>query len=242
MVKIECNICFETFAVDRFRFLKCGHGFCVGCSDQLASQKKCPICKARKNHGDAHPIFASFVDPETSTNLQEKRHKGILDVAEGLRKIDASTSSRIIKLAGRQIRDILSSGHGKKELAQLLNVAEGLEERVYPVYVRAEDLSKENEALRASIKALSEGYQKSLSTVAEENTMLRESVAGLEAAARIAQTQANQEYVIAEALRGQVNDLQAALQVVPSVWDVDPGAANRRLKTSVRRPFSFFFR
>ncbi|KAL0959764.1 hypothetical protein HGRIS_011454 [Hohenbuehelia grisea] len=180
MVKIECSICFDAFTTDQFRFLRCGHGFCVQCTDHLAMHNSCVLCKAPKRRGDAHPIFASFV-------LSESEEKAA-QVTEGLRKIDANSSSSTVKASVQQLRDFLASNHTKKDLAQMLSVvADGLEERVSPLCSRVEELSGENEALKAKNKAVLLAYRKSLARVEEENGALRAAAARWEAVATLAQ-------------------------------------------------------
>ncbi|KAL0947718.1 hypothetical protein HGRIS_013803 [Hohenbuehelia grisea] len=194
MVKLECAICFETLTLDQFRFLKCGHGFCVGCNTEIVSKKVCPICNAPKKQGDAHAIFASFI-----VSPAEK----VAQVVEGLGQIDDNTPSGSVKKAGKKIRDALAAKPSEDTIAQLLSVAEGLEERIYPVYAQVEALTGENKTLKAEAKELRKKCQEAAARK-EKLKQLNDTISTLEAAANLAQRNAQEDYETAEKLRKKV--------------------------------------
>ncbi|GLB35593.1 hypothetical protein LshimejAT787_0211580 [Lyophyllum shimeji] len=80
--RIQCNICHESFTIDRFRFLvACGHGYCQECLRQIPRRHGtivCPACRS-EDRWEPRQIYVTFEEPMVPT----------LSVAEGVEKLVA---------------------------------------------------------------------------------------------------------------------------------------------------------
>ncbi|KAF9464516.1 hypothetical protein BDZ94DRAFT_1190793 [Collybia nuda] len=147
MTKIRCDICHDCFSLDQFRFLFCGHGFCMSCLTKTRNQRVCAVCRSRKGGDEPRQIYASFVEDDTTP--EEKARA----VTAGLDKIDVTSPATSIERAGRKIKNV--SRHVDEETArELVEAARNLEERVLPLYSELELEQAEKTALREQVEDL----------------------------------------------------------------------------------------
>ncbi|KAJ7932685.1 hypothetical protein B0H13DRAFT_767418 [Mycena leptocephala] len=146
-VKVRCDVCFEAYSLDMFRFLPiCGHGLCIVCSEQTLTKPNCVICRQPKRSLEPVQIFLTFAE----TSPSDKAHS----VVENLNRIGPDSMPISVQKAGRKIRHVLRDIEPEDEVAvspesntatqllsaepaqqELLDAAKNLDERIYPLFL-----------------------------------------------------------------------------------------------------------
>ncbi|KAJ7491055.1 hypothetical protein FB451DRAFT_630243 [Mycena latifolia] len=147
-VKVRCDVCFENYNMDMFRFLPaCGHGLCIACSDQTYSDPKCVICRKPKGFQESVQIFLTFAE----SNPVDKAHA----VVDNLGRIGPDSMAVSVQKAGRKIRHAIRDIEPGDDVArELLEAAKNLDERIAPVFLELEIANDRIAALTAEIEEL----------------------------------------------------------------------------------------
>lgn len=128
----------------------------------MSRRPSCAICNTPKRPEDPHQIYVNF----SVTGMEL-----MAEVAEGLGQIDASSPAVSVKKAASKISAVApavrpeqvqtvsnlkpdSSRMSFTIIQRLLEVAEGLEQRIYPIFSRVDEMSKEIIALKEKISHL----------------------------------------------------------------------------------------
>ncbi|KAJ7221588.1 hypothetical protein GGX14DRAFT_670359 [Mycena pura] len=128
-VKVQCTVCYDSFALDTFRFLPtCGHGLCIACSAKTHKKPDCVTCRRPK--GGQEPIRIYITLAESSGGAAHS-------VVDKLKKIGPESVALSVQKAGKKIR------HAMKDLEadvahDLLAAAKDLDERIYPLFQELE--------------------------------------------------------------------------------------------------------
>ncbi|KAJ7215299.1 hypothetical protein B0H12DRAFT_1154632 [Mycena haematopus] len=134
-----------------FRFLPtCGHGLCIGCSEQTFTNRNCAICRQPKGPQECIQIFLTFCEAETTP--VQKAHT----VAENLAKIGSETMPHSVQKAGQKIRRVVRDLESEDQdvARELLDAAKNLDERIYPLFLELELANDQIAALIAQREEL----------------------------------------------------------------------------------------
>ncbi|KAJ7084841.1 hypothetical protein B0H15DRAFT_1023653 [Mycena belliarum] len=148
-VQIRCDVCFESFTLDMFRFLPvCGHGLCIPCSEKTATGRNCAICRHPKGFQQPVQIFLTFA---ADSNPADKVHAMIDNIA----RIDVDSAPISVQKAGRKIRHAARDLEPQDNVArELLDAAKNLEKRIHPVFLELSLANDRIAALTAEIDEL----------------------------------------------------------------------------------------
>ncbi|KAJ6606171.1 hypothetical protein DFH09DRAFT_1269233 [Mycena vulgaris] len=162
--KVRCDVCFESYGLDMFRFLPaCGHGLCIACSQKTHSKPKCAICRHPKGFQEPIQIFLTFA----ASNPADKAHA----VVENLARIGAESMPISVQKAGRKIRHAMRDLDPGDEVARdLLAAAKNLDERIYPLFL---ELDLANDRIAALIAQIEELRQQLKVAESREDEMKR---------------------------------------------------------------------
>ncbi|KAF4604331.1 hypothetical protein EYR40_001510 [Pleurotus pulmonarius] len=111
----------------------------------MSRRSSCAICNTPKRPEDPHQIYVNF-----SVSGMEL----MAEVAEGLGQIDESSPAVSVKKAASKISAVAPAVRPEQVQTRLLEVAEGLEQRIYPIFSRVDEMSKEIIALKEKISHL----------------------------------------------------------------------------------------
>ncbi|KAF4578330.1 hypothetical protein EYR36_000137 [Pleurotus pulmonarius] len=111
----------------------------------MLRRSSCAICNTPKRPEDPHQIYVNF-----SVSGMEL----MAEVAEGLGQIDESSPAVSVKKAASKISAVAPAVRPEQVQTRLLEVAEGLEQRIYPIFSRVDEMSKEIIALKEKISHL----------------------------------------------------------------------------------------
>ncbi|KAJ7118984.1 hypothetical protein C8R44DRAFT_982691 [Mycena epipterygia] len=208
-VKVRCDVCFESYNLDMFRFLPaCGHGLCITCSEKTSSKPNCAICRHPKGYQESVQIFLTFAECSPA----DKAHS----VAENLMRIGTDSMPISVQKAGRKIRHVMRDLGPEDDVArELLDAAKNLDERIYPLFLELDIANDKIAMLNAEIHDLRRQL-KEVESREDEMKQLRRSVA-----------KAKVEYQTAVAMAETAKD--AALK---------ERADNSRLSRTVQRQLS----
>ncbi|KAJ6551360.1 hypothetical protein B0H19DRAFT_1157341 [Mycena capillaripes] len=187
--KIRCDVCFESYTIDMFRFLPTcgkppavdlilsltkhawftGHGLCIVCSEKTHTKRNCVICRHPKGSQDSVQIFLTFAETSPTDKARS--------VAENLSRIGPDSMPISVQKAGKKIRRALRDIEPEDEVArELLDAARNLDERIYPLFVELDLANTQVAALTAEIEELRQQLQVAASRE-EETRQLRRSLA-----------------------------------------------------------------
>ncbi|KAJ7144969.1 hypothetical protein C8R43DRAFT_1130386 [Mycena crocata] len=146
--KVRCDICFDSFPLEMFRFLPtCGHGLCIKCSASAATNAKCAIC--RKPKGSQIPVQIYLTPADTSP--VGKAHS----VVDNLTRISVDSVPISVEKAGRKIRRVMKDLDPEDGVVrELLDAARNLDERIYPLFLQLEFANEHIATLTAEIEEL----------------------------------------------------------------------------------------
>lgn len=145
MVNAQCPICTDSYPLESFLFLACGHGCCDSCTENYKG-KVCSICRKAKGSIEPHQIYFTAVD-----DSQEGR---IAYNARRLESLDStSEASRVAATAGSVREMVNDTPLDDSLISRLIQAAEDLEERL-PIYAQLEAERHNNATLKARIDEL----------------------------------------------------------------------------------------
>ncbi|KAJ8508165.1 hypothetical protein ONZ45_g9525 [Pleurotus djamor] len=133
----------------------------------MSGRPKCAVCNAPKGNTPPHPIYLNF-----AISALEK----MAEVTEGLSRIDENAPAASVKKASEKIKGVLPAVRSTDVEARLLDAAEKLEQSVYPIFARLEEVSKEVNTLKAKIATLerrNQALEIERESMKEANTHLR---------------------------------------------------------------------
>ncbi|KAJ7611718.1 hypothetical protein FB45DRAFT_315057 [Roridomyces roridus] len=151
-VKVRCDVCFEAYSLEMFRFLpSCGHGLCIVCSEKTQQKRNCAICRHPKGPQEPIQIYLTLADPV------DKAHS----VVDSLARIGPDSLPISVQKAGRKIRKVVRDVEPEDDvMKELLAAAKNLDERVFPLFMdldlandKIANLTCEIDTLRAQLKA-----------------------------------------------------------------------------------------
>ncbi|KAF8894839.1 hypothetical protein BD779DRAFT_1503214 [Infundibulicybe gibba] len=147
MIKAQCNVCCDSLPLNLFRFLECGHGLCLDCTNAVRSNPLCAICRKPKGKVEPRQIYITIVG-----STIEERAK---NVSDRLDMIDTETPAISIERAGRKLKDIGKYlPPGSCVATELLEAADNLQKRLFPVFSDLERERKERTVLESQIDSL----------------------------------------------------------------------------------------
>ncbi|GBE89523.1 hypothetical protein SCP_1601850 [Sparassis crispa] len=178
----HCTICLENHPIDVFRFLPCGHGFCVESltgyvgnnAGPRAPKKTCPICRDLFRLHDVHPIYLvtdHAPSPQGQPNItsdttdyaehhQVRYSKAALKqanhVARAIREVDATkVSAEQVRELGTKVEKVAGGlGGGSSHVETLLSAIADFWKRIVPVVATASEQEKELKALGEERRAI----------------------------------------------------------------------------------------
>ncbi|KAK0474842.1 hypothetical protein IW261DRAFT_1497332 [Armillaria novae-zelandiae] len=145
MVNAQCPICTDSYPLESFLFLACGHGCCHSCT-KIYKGKVCSTCRKAKGSVEPHQIYFTVVD-----DSQEGRMAYNAGKLEGLDS--ASEASHVAATAESLRRMVNDTPLDDSLISRLIQAAENLDERL-PIYSQLEDERHNNATLKARIDEL----------------------------------------------------------------------------------------
>ncbi|KAK0458617.1 uncharacterized protein EV420DRAFT_367729 [Desarmillaria tabescens] len=145
MVNAQCPICTDSYPLESFLFLACGHGCCDSCTNNYKG-KVCSICRKAKGSVEPHQIYFTVVDD----SLEGK----VLYNAGKLESLDSLSEPRHIAATADSLRQIVKDTPLDDSLiSRLIQAADNLEERL-PIYDQLEAERRNSATLKARINEL----------------------------------------------------------------------------------------
>ncbi|KAG6861873.1 hypothetical protein C0995_010579 [Termitomyces sp. Mi166 len=172
---IKCHICLDFKGTFDFSFFPCGiveivsevihiriepfltgHGFCCApCIDGLFSRSTsssalCPVCRARLQRKDAHPIYL-----EVTTRQNEQFEATPLGrLVHGLASINEDSKPISVEIAEKKLKKWAKTlNSSESNVTILLEAVMEFKERIIPVFRRAEEQSREIERLKSQLSS-----------------------------------------------------------------------------------------
>ncbi|KAJ7778795.1 hypothetical protein DFH07DRAFT_876416 [Mycena maculata] len=210
-VKVRCDVCFESYPLDLFRFLPaCGHGLCIVCSEKTLQKRNCAICRHPKGFQDPVQIFLTFAE----SSPVDKAHS----VIDNLTRIGPETMPISVQKAGRKIRHVMRDIDPEDDIArELLEAAKNLDERIYPLFLdldlandKVAMLTAEIEELRQELKVAEskDDEMKELRrSLAESRTETRSTLAVAAKNKAVALKERDENARLSRAVQRQLSDL-----------------------------------
>ncbi|KAF8191628.1 hypothetical protein K438DRAFT_1830843 [Mycena galopus ATCC 62051] len=144
--QIRCDVCLEPYSLDMFRFLPtCGHGLCIGCSENTLAKRNCAICRQPKGSKEPMQIFLTFCEAETKAQT----------VLQNLGRIGPDSLPVSVQKAGKKIRRVVRDIDPDEDVArELLDAAKNLDERIYPLFLELDLANDKIATLTSQIEEL----------------------------------------------------------------------------------------
>ncbi|SJL04760.1 uncharacterized protein ARMOST_08130 [Armillaria ostoyae] len=145
MVNAQCPICTDSYPLESFLFLACGHGCCDSCTRNYKG-KSCTICRKAIGSVEPHQIFITVVD--------DSREGKIAYNARRLESLDSASEASHVAATADSLRKMVNDTPLDDSLiSRLIQAAENLEERL-PIYAQLEAERHSNATLKARIDEL----------------------------------------------------------------------------------------
>ncbi|KAG6910914.1 hypothetical protein DXG01_006597 [Tephrocybe rancida] len=152
---LKCPICLELKPPKEFKFFPCGHGFCAAsCVDELLARGtsrapiKCPYCREFLRRGDAHKIYLDIASP------QEEQTMVTETLTDGLSRMDKDAKAISVTTAEKKLRKFAETlDSSKSNVLDLIQAVQDFKDRIIPVFKKAEEQSREIEALKARLES-----------------------------------------------------------------------------------------
>ncbi|PBK83745.1 hypothetical protein ARMGADRAFT_1018972 [Armillaria gallica] len=148
MVNAQCPICTDSYPLESFLFLACGHGCCESCTLKYKG-KVCSICRKAKGSVEPHQIYFTVVDDSREGKMAYNAGK-----LEGL---DSASEASHVAATADCLRSMVNDTQLDDSLiSRLIQAAQNLEERL-PIYAQLEAERHSNATLKARIDELEQG-------------------------------------------------------------------------------------
>ncbi|KAJ7494392.1 hypothetical protein B0H11DRAFT_2004453 [Mycena galericulata] len=148
-VKVRCDVCFESYTLDLFRFLPaCGHGLCIVCTEKTHEKRNCAICRHPKGFQEPVQIYLTFAVESTPADKARS-------VIDNLARIGPESIPMSVQKAGRKIRHVVRDVNLEEGVArELLEAAKNLDERVFPLFMELDLANDKVATLTAKVDNL----------------------------------------------------------------------------------------
>ncbi|KAF4569567.1 hypothetical protein EYR40_008547 [Pleurotus pulmonarius] len=148
MAYAHCGICISHHALDAFRFLPCGHGYCNTCMGQLTAPgipRICPICRKKFRSGQELKIHIELSDPSDAASSIA------VDQINSLTKDSSSeavqkTAQELERMVFQQAEDL-----DEDKAETIVQAINSLKERVVPVFSLCQTYKQRIEALKVDL-------------------------------------------------------------------------------------------
>ncbi|KAJ8695400.1 hypothetical protein PTI98_008003 [Pleurotus ostreatus] len=148
MAYAHCGICISHHALDAFRFLPCGHGYCNTCMRQLTAPgipRICPICRKKFRSGQELKIHVELSDPSDAASSI------VVDQINALTK-DSSpeaaqkTTQELEKMVFYQAEEL-----DEEKAETIVQAINSLKERIVPVFSLCQTYKQRIGALKVDL-------------------------------------------------------------------------------------------
>ncbi|KAG7453094.1 uncharacterized protein BT62DRAFT_925636 [Guyanagaster necrorhizus] len=212
MVNAQCPICTDSYPLESFLFLACGHGCCDGCTKNYKG-KVCSICRKPKGLVDPHQIYFTVVDDSFEGKVSYSAGK-----LESLGSLSAS--SHVASTASNLREMIRDTPLDDSLISRLLQAADNLEERL-PIYDQLEAERHSNATLKTRVDELEQDLLISreycLSVDREHKEILHNYAVSLQESKRLIEHEHTQKELVYQKAKQQKKEMEMEIARLTSL-------------------------